>query len=55
MISDVFVSHQKIDETAKISIFAQKYTFENLVEKFKRPKSYRSNMLIEILSKKMET
>ena len=55
MISDVFDSPNKVDDAAKVAIFAQKYTFENLVDKFKKPKSFRNNMLIEILRKKMQT
>lgn len=54
MISDVFDPHNKMDDTAKISLFSSKYTYEALVDKFKRPKSFRNNMLVEILQKKLE-
>lgn len=37
-----------------MNLFADKYTYENLVEKFKRPKSFKNNTLTAVLRKKME-
>lgn len=55
MISNVFEKQQEgLDSQAKINIFSEKYTYENLVEKFKKPKSFKNNTLISVLKKKME-
>ena len=55
MISDMFDKNKdSIDEETKVGIFAEKYTYEKLVEKFKKPKSFRNNLLIKILKKKMQ-
>lgn len=35
--------------------FSEKYTYENLIDKFKNPKSYKTNMLIAVFKKKMES
>ena len=54
MIADVFDKHKdSIDEDTKVNIFADKYSYKDLVEKFRKPKSFRNNLLIKILGKKM--
>lgn len=56
MISNVFEKEKdQIDEEARVCKFAEKYTYEILCEKFKRPKSFKNNTLISILKKKMES
>ena len=55
MISDVFEKQKDhINEDTKVNIFAEKYSYKDLVEKFRKPKSFRNNLLIKILAKKME-
>ena len=55
MIADVFDKHKDlIGEETKVNIFAGKYSYKDLVEKFRKPKSFRNNLLIKILAKKME-
>lgn len=56
MISDAFEKQKdQIDESAKIDFFAEKYTYEILCDKFKKPKSFKNNTLTAILQKKMES
>ena len=55
MISNMFETSNKEDnEKERVKLFAQKYTYENLVEKFPRPKAGTNDVLLNILKQKMK-